>query len=379
MSYDKFYVPSHPGGAGVNFGFTVDGGIGGVVLYLISGQILDSAGAGLDSVTVTLTGEDDPVEVTTAGGGLYAFSAPNGLYTVTPTLAGSTFSPTERAVTVDGANVTPGDMTQVWVIDGVINDSSGAGLVGVTVALSGDGTGTTTTAADGTYSFAGLTDGTYTLTPTLLGSTFSPTSVNVTISGDDETASTMTQVWAVDGVINDSAGDGLDGVTVSLTGDATDSVVTSGGGTYTFMVPDGSYTVTPTLLGSTFSPTSANVTVSGADETAGTMTQVWAINGVINSSAGAGLDGVTITLTGDGAGSVVTSGGGTYTFMVPDGSYTVTPTLAGSTFSPTSANVAISGSGQSATTMAQVWVISGYILDGSDVGIDGVTVTLTGP
>lgn len=301
MSYDKFYVPSHPGGAGsagINFGFTVDGGVGGVVLYLISGQILDSAGAGLDGVTVTLTGEDDPVEVTTAGGGLYAFSAPNGLYTVTPTLAGSTFSPTERAITVDGANVTPGNMTQVWVIDGVINDSSGAGLVGVTVALSGDGTGTTTTAADGTYSFAGLTDGTYTLTPTLLGSTFSPTSVNVTISGDDETAATMAQVWAVDGVINDSAGDGLDGVTVSLTGDATDSVVTSGGGTYTFMVPDGSYTVTPTLGGSTFSPTSANVTVSGADETAATMAQVWVISGYILDGSDVGIEGVTVTLTG---------------------------------------------------------------------------------
>lgn len=102
------------------------------------------------------------------------------------------------------------------------------------------------------------------------------------------------------------------------------------------------------------------------------------ITGQINDASGSGLDGVTVTLTGDASDSVVTAGGGLYEFTgLNPGSYTVTPTKAGYTFDPTSAAVTIVGTDKIATTMAAVWNIAGTILDGASP-IAGVTVTLTG-
>jgi hypothetical protein len=63
---------------------------------------------------------------------------------------------------------------------------------GVTMTLSGAGTGTTTTNSSGTYSFSGLANGTYTVTPSLSGYTFTPSSQSVTISGANRTGINFT-------------------------------------------------------------------------------------------------------------------------------------------------------------------------------------------
>lgn len=60
-------------------------------------------------------------------------------------------------------------------------------------------------------------------------------------------------VWEISGQITES-GAGLNGVTVELSGDVTDSTVSSGDVNYSFWVPDGTYTVTPSLMGYEFSP-----------------------------------------------------------------------------------------------------------------------------
>jgi hypothetical protein len=60
---------------------------------------------------------------------------------------------------------------------------SGAAVAGVTVTLSGATSATTTTGSTGAYSFAGLANGTYTVTPSLAGHTFAPTSAVVAVSG----------------------------------------------------------------------------------------------------------------------------------------------------------------------------------------------------
>lgn len=64
---------------------------------------------------------------------------------------------------------------------------SGAVSSGVAIGLSGAGTGTTTTGANGAYNFGGLADGSYTLTPLLAGYTFAPVYRAVTLSGADVT------------------------------------------------------------------------------------------------------------------------------------------------------------------------------------------------
>jgi hypothetical protein len=73
-------------------------------------------------------------------------------------------------------------------MSGTVTDStSGTGLAGVTMTLSGASTSTTTTDSSGDYSF-GLANGSYVVTPSLTGYTFTPTDLPETISGADVTA-----------------------------------------------------------------------------------------------------------------------------------------------------------------------------------------------
>ncbi|MGA3282738.1 MAG: carboxypeptidase-like regulatory domain-containing protein, partial [Smithella sp.] len=72
------------------------------------------------------------------------------------------------------------NMQTTYTISGTV---SGATQSGVTISCTSTGsTLTTTTASDGTYSFTGLSAGSYTITPSKTGYTFSPTSGNVTIT-----------------------------------------------------------------------------------------------------------------------------------------------------------------------------------------------------
>jgi len=58
---------------------------------------------------------------------------------------------------------------------------TGAVSSGVTITLSGGKSASTTTDSSGNYSFAGLGNGSYTVTPSLAGYTFNPTSTTVYI------------------------------------------------------------------------------------------------------------------------------------------------------------------------------------------------------
>ena len=60
---------------------------------------------------------------------------------------------------------------------------------------------------------------------------------------------------------------GVAGATVSYSGTTSGSTTADGSGNYSFSVPNGTYTLTPSLLSYTFSPASAVETVSGSDIT----------------------------------------------------------------------------------------------------------------
>jgi len=79
-------------------------------------------------------------------------------------------------------------------------DSSG--IANVTITITGDASTSTTTAADGTWSFdasagTGLPNGSYTVTPTKTGHTFSPTSTAVTIATGAEVANFTGVAWLI--------------------------------------------------------------------------------------------------------------------------------------------------------------------------------------
>jgi hypothetical protein len=134
------------------------------------------------------------------------------------------------------------------------------------VSLSGPATAGATTDASGNYSFNGLADGAYTLTPSLAGYTFSPASATVTVSGADATATAFVSAasgsYSITGAVSGAV---MQGVTVSLSGTATANTLTDAGGAYRFTgLANGSYTLTPSLSGYTFNPVDWTVNVSGA-------------------------------------------------------------------------------------------------------------------
>jgi PKD repeat protein len=73
-----------------------------------------------------------------------------------------------------------GAAPSTWSVSGTVTTGTGVGIAGVTVST---GSSSTTTNSSGAYTLGGLANGTYTLTPSLTGYTFSPASSSVTISG----------------------------------------------------------------------------------------------------------------------------------------------------------------------------------------------------
>ena len=69
---------------------------------------------------------------------------------------------------------------------------SGAVQQGVTIGLTGAATASTSTDSSGSYSFTGLANGSYTLTPALAGYTFSPASTAVTLNGANVSGKSFT-------------------------------------------------------------------------------------------------------------------------------------------------------------------------------------------
>ncbi len=159
----------------------------------------------------------------------------------------------------------PAATSPTYSISGRVT-SGGSGLSGVTVTLSGTASATTTTAAAGTYSFTGLANGSYTLTPSLSGYSFTPATANVSVNGANQNMPDFARLLSISGRVT-SGGSGLSGVTVTLSGAASATTTTAAAGTYSFTgLANGSYILTPSLSGCSFTPATANVTVNGTNQ-----------------------------------------------------------------------------------------------------------------
>jgi hypothetical protein len=242
--------------------------------YAVSGTISPAAGGA--GATVTLSGTASAT-ATADSSGAYTFSGlANGSYAVAPSRTGYTFNPVSQNVTVSGSNVSGLNFTataqaaQTFAISGTISPSAGGN--GTTVTLSGLATGTTTANSSGAYSFTGLANGTYALTPSRTGYTFSPVSLGATVNGANVTGLNFTataqsgQTFSISGTISPTTGGA--GTTVTLSGAASATVAANSSGAYTISgLGNGNYTVTPSHAGYSFTPTSQSKTVSGANIT----------------------------------------------------------------------------------------------------------------
>ena len=357
-----------------------------VPTYSVSGTVSGATGA-----TVNLTGVTTE-SATIDGNGNYSFAGlPSGNYTVAPSKSGFVFTPGSLAVTVNGANVANKNFTATAVvvptysISGTITGTTNAtvNLTGASTNLSGASTASVTTDGSGNYSFAGLLNGSYTVTPSGSGFTFDPASSAVSVSDANVANKNFTATavvvptYSISGTIT-----GVIGATVNLTGDAIASIPTEMNGNYSFAgLPSGSYTVTPSIAGYIFSPSSSAVTVNGANASGENFTATavvvptYSISGTITGTTNA-----TVNLTGASTASVTTDGSGNYSFAgLLNGSYTVTPSGSGFTFDPVSSAVTVSDANVASVNFtATAVVVPTYSVSGTITGTTNATVNLTG-
>lgn len=154
---------------------------GGTTNYTISGHIQRSNNAAVSGVAVALSGSTSNNTTTNANGD-YSFTvAEGGSYTVTPSLAGNSFTPTNQTFNFISQNQTANFTAALntFTISGNVQ-ADGANLAGATVSLSGSQSATATTDANGNYSFNANQGGNYTVTVSKNGFVFNPASQTVT-------------------------------------------------------------------------------------------------------------------------------------------------------------------------------------------------------
>ena len=215
-------------------------------MVTITGTITPAAsGAG---ATVALAGSATSATTTADAAARYSFGAlPDGVYTVTPSKIGFTFSPASRTVTISGASAAAIDFTATavptYIVSGAV--SPAANGIGTTLTLSGSTSRTTSADASGNYSFSGVANGSYTVTPDKLGYTFTPASQSITVNDGNATVNFTATPVIITGTITPAAAGGA-GATATLTGPVGATVIADAAGVFTFSgLPNGTYTVTP--------------------------------------------------------------------------------------------------------------------------------------
>jgi hypothetical protein len=334
-------------------------------LWSASGNVGTNGGG----ATVNLSGAGNAAVTADASGNFSFKGLANGTYNVQPSKASVTFSPLNQSVTINGSNVSAVNFSsQPTSTTYSITGSLSAGGSGATIALSGATSGTSVADSSGNFSFSGLGSGSYTLTPSLTGVTFSPISQNVTINGANVSGVSFAELYNISG----SLGTAGASASIALSGAAANSTIADSSGNFLFSnLAAGSYTVTPSKSGVTFSPASKNIAISTSNVIGVNFSELWQIGG----SLGAGGTGATVSLSGSATATVTADGSGNFVFpSLLNGSYTVTPSLSGIGFSPVNRSVSLSNANVTGLTFAETYGISGTV---SATG-SGATITLGG-
>ena len=274
----------------------------------------------------------------------------------------------------------------------------GMGIDGVTVSLSNGAS--TATAGGGNYRFDTVEQGSYTVTISGFpaDASFDATSAPASIGDTGGTTTvdfrgTYIRTAAIMGTVT-VENMGLGGVTVMLSGMADGQTTTDDSGQYSFTgLRAGTYSVEISGFDSdevSFSSTSGAATVGVGESKVvsfdGTYLRTAGIQGQVTVD-GEGLQGVTVTLVGEGEEQTdVTDAGGLYAFsMLKSGTYQVAitnPDPEDYEFETTSKSATIA-TGEVANvpfegTLLRTAGIAGRVSLDDGMGLDGVTVTLAG-
>jgi hypothetical protein len=346
----------------------------------ISGTISPAAyGIG---VTMTVSGTGTGT-VTTDSAGNYSFTdLANGPYTVTPQMAGWVFTPASQTVTTTGTTVLGVNftITQTYSISGTVGPPVNG--VGATVTLSGGATGTTTVDSTGKFTFSGLNNGNYVVTPSFDGVAFTPLNQNVVVNNGDVLGVSFTG-WGtlvVAGTVTPAASGSA--TVITLSGTASGNTITDNNGNYSFTgLSNGSYTITPAKSGVTITPSTQSITLKGSSQTAVNFTAPTGTSSISGTVGPTSLgSGAVVSLSGSAGASTTADSSGNYSFAgLLDGSYTITPSKLGVAFNPPSASVTVSGGNVTAVNFIGTSVshsISGTISPAATGA--GTTITLSG-
>jgi len=124
-----------------------------------------------------------------------------------------------------------GAAPSTWSVSGTVTTGTGVGIAGVTIST---GSASTTTNSSGAYTLGSLANGTYTLTPSLSGYTFSPASSSVTISGANVSGKNFTGTPTTNNPPVANFGVTTSGLTANFTDSSTDSDGTIASRSWTF-------------------------------------------------------------------------------------------------------------------------------------------------
>ena len=338
--------------------------------YSISGTVRSGSGTLLAGASFSVAGK---TATTSSAGAFSCTGLAAGSYTVTVALSG--YTPYSSGVLTLGANqvltitLVPGN----YSVSGTVKSGS-AGLSGATVSIGGS---STTTGTDGSFLLPGIPAGGYTVTVSKATYTTYVGSLGISANLTGLNFSLVQPSYTVSGTVRagSTAGALLSGAAVSIAGK---TATTDANGAFSLSgIVAGSYPVTIVLPGYaafTSSPlaVNANLVVTAA------LTRLsYTVSGVVKSSTGAALAGVSVTVAGKTA---LTGSTGAYSLDgIPSGTCAMSASLPG--YAPF-ANSALTVSANQTVNLALApltYSVSGTVrAGGSSAAVPGAVVSVAG-
>jgi hypothetical protein len=333
-----------------------------IVMLTVSGRVV-VAGATISYFDGSLK------SVTSDSSGNFSLQVPyNWSGTLTPSLTGYRFDPSAYIIT----NI-HNDQSNIFFSPTAIKYITGnTGLPGVTLSYTDTYTRNAVSDGNGNYTLSVSVGWSGSITPTLTGYTFSPNLINYNNVQSDQSNQNYTPIPITYTI---SGNTGIDGVTLGYSDGSNKTVVSDENGNYSLTVSyNWSGTVTPSSENYRFVPASRNYSGVLADQP----NQDYDAKSFHTISGNAGVAGVTLSYTDGTVLTTTTDESGNYALKVPDGwSGTLTPSLAGYTFSPANynyTNVTIDQTDQNFVSTPITYTISGT------TSIAGVTISyIDGP
>ncbi len=364
--------------------------------YAIKGYIKTLSGTGVAKTNVLLSGTTNAVYSTSLTGYYEFNNLTSGNYTVTPSSRSWAFDPVNRSYSTLNSTMTDQNFSATpygFIAGKVTSTVTGLPVKGAVVEVIKSSAVVYSTVSDsnGNY-YINIATGVYDITVSS-DIYVSVTKNNILVVYNTTNTlnfSLQQKSIYITGYIKDTTNVGIASVTVSLSGTVSRIYITTSSGYYTFFnLSPGNYNITPTKQNYWFSPMNRNNaaltnSLDNQNFTGNYSPVVYSIKGYVKTNAGAGINGVVLTLTGELSGSYTTNSSGYYEFvnLIP-GNYTVSPFKQNYTFSPTNISFYPIDANQTNQNFVGsyapiLYSIKGYVKQKAGDYISGVVLTLTG-